>query len=84
MVDLFAINDFVRYLNKEYPELRLSVKYDFVFFTLSIQIEPRIYHKDIEYYSVQVTTYDTKDCISRINDAFLTYLAYLSHMKVKI
>lgn len=83
-VDLFAINDFVRYLSNEYPTLKISVKYDYVYFILSIQIEPKFYHKNIEYYSVQATTYDTKECISRINDAFMTYLAYLSHMKVKL
>lgn len=27
MVDLFAVNDFVRFLKKEYPEINVSVTY---------------------------------------------------------
>lgn len=84
MVDLFAVHDFVTYLSNSYPTLKISVRYDFATFTLYIQIEPKTYYKDVKYYSGQSSVSDTKTCISHINDAFVAYLAYLSHMRIKL
>lgn len=84
MVDLFAVHDFLMFLNNSYPTLKTTIRYDFATFTLYIQIEPKFYNESIEYYSGQSSVSDTKTCISHINDAFTAYLAYLSHMKVKV
>lgn len=83
-MDLFQVHDFVTFLNNSYPTLKLTVRYDFATFILYIQIEPKAYYKNVEYYSGQSSVSDTKTCISRINDAFTAYLAYLSHMKIKL
>lgn len=84
MVDLFAVHDFLMFLNNSYSTLKTTVRYDPVTFTLYIQIEPKFYNENIEYYSGQCSVSDTKTCISHINDAFTAYLAYLSHMRVKL
>lgn len=84
MVDLFKVHDYITYLNNSYPGLKISVRYDFATFTLYIQIEPRSYYKNVEYYSGQSSVSDTSTCISHISDAFSAYLAYLSHMRIKL
>lgn len=84
MIDLFKVHDYISYLNNSYPTLNISVRYDFVTFTLYIQISPKFYNENVEYYSGQSSVSDTKTCISHINDAFMSYLAYLTHMKVKL
>lgn len=84
MIDLFEVHAFVTFLNNSYPELSLSVRYDFATFILYIQISPKTYHENVEYYSGQSSVSDTKTCISHINDAFTAYLAYLSRMRIKV
>ena len=89
MVDLFQAHYFVTFLNNSYPTLKLTVRYDFSTFILYIQIELKeyykeAYYKNVEYYSGQFLTSDTKECISHIDDIFTAYLAYLSHMRIKL
>lgn len=83
-VDLFEIHDFLLFLNKSYPKINITARYDFASFTLCIQISPKFYHENVEYYSGQSSVFDTKTCISHINDAFTAYLAYLSHRGIKL
>ena len=84
MIDLFEIHNFITFLSNSYPTLSISVRYDFATFTLYIQISPKFYNKNVEYYSGQSSVSDTKTCISHINDAFTDYLAYLSNMRIKL
>lgn len=64
MVDLFAVNDFIRFLKNQYPEIYVSVEYDPVNFVLTIRF---CYQKnDYHYYTVRRFIYDTKSAIGAI------------------
>lgn len=82
MVDLFAVNDFVRFLRKEYPEINISVKYDPVFFELHIQID--CMKIDYNFRTVIAHVFDTKTAIDAISYHHIDFLACLSKKGVKL
>lgn len=82
MVDLFAVNDFIRFLKHQYPEIDVSAKYDPVFFTLTI----RLYYANIDYHflTVKKFIFDTKTAIGAISYYHIDFLAELSKKGVKL
>lgn len=80
MVDLFAVNDFVRFLKHEYPEISVSVTYCPVHFELKIEF----YHKNADYHyrTIRKFIYDTKEALGAVNSYFIDFLASLSIMRM--
>ena len=82
MVDLFALNEFIRFLKKEYPEIDISAKYDPLHFDLTISF----YYANINYHFLTVRNfiYDTKSAIGAICHYHTDFLAELSKKGVKL
>lgn len=82
MVDLFAVNDFIMFLKKEYPEINVSVKYCPVHFELTIQLEYK--NHDDYFIAVRKFIYTTEEAIGAISYFHIDYLATLSKRGVKL
>lgn len=82
MVDLFALNEFIRFFKKEYPEIDISAKYDPSNFELTI----RLYYANIDYHCTVIRRFvtDTKEAIGAICFYHTDFLAELSKKGVKL
>lgn len=82
MIDLFAVNDFISFLKKEYPEINVNVKYDPINFELQIQFD---YMKtDYHYRTIRKFISNTKEAIGAICFYHTDFLACLSEKGVKL
>ena len=82
MIDLLAVNDFIRFLKKEYPEINVSVSYDMAnfFLTINYEYKEHYYH----YRTLRKFIYTTKEAIGAISYYHTDFLVSLSERGFKL
>ena len=82
MIDLLAVNDFIRFLKKEYPEINVSVSYDVMNFLVTIQFDFK--NHDYHYRVLRKFIRSTEEAIGAISYYHTDFLVSLSERGVNL